>query len=57
VEGEKVTPVAVSEGLTDGQQVQILSGLAADDQVIADARRQLSPDARVKPVLQTPAAR
>jgi RND family efflux transporter MFP subunit len=57
VEGDRVTPVAVVEGLSDGRQVQIVSGLAAGDQVIADARRQLPADARVKPILQSGAAR
>jgi membrane fusion protein (multidrug efflux system) len=51
VDGEKVTPVTVVEGMSDGRQVQIVSGLNAGDQVIADARRQLPADARVKPVL------
>jgi RND family efflux transporter MFP subunit len=52
VDGEKVLPVAVVEGLTDGAQVQITSGLNAGDLVVADARRQLPADARVKAVLQ-----
>ena len=52
VEGESVKPVAVTEGLTDGRRVQITSGLAPGDQVLADARRQLPADARVTPVLQ-----
>jgi RND family efflux transporter MFP subunit len=52
VDGDKVAPVAVVEGLTDGRHVQIVSGLAAGDLVLADARRQLPADARVKPVLQ-----
>lgn len=52
VDGDKVLPVAVVEGLSDGRQVQIVSGLSAGDQVLADARRQLPADARVKPVLQ-----
>jgi cobalt-zinc-cadmium efflux system membrane fusion protein len=56
VVGEKVTPVVVVEGLTDGRQVQIVSGLAAGDQVVADARRQLPADARVKAVLQNGAS-
>lgn len=51
VEGEKLTPVVVTEGLADGGRVQILSGLDPGDQVLADARRQLPADARVKPVL------
>jgi RND family efflux transporter MFP subunit len=56
VDGDKVVAVPVVEGLNDGSQVQIVSGLAAGDQVIADARRQLPADARVKPILQSGAA-
>jgi RND family efflux transporter MFP subunit len=52
VEGDKLTPRAVVEGLNDGRQVQIVSGLSAGDQVVADARRQLPADARVKPIAQ-----
>jgi HlyD family secretion protein len=52
VSGETVTPVPVVEGLSDGRIVQIVSGLNPGDQVIADARRQLPADARVKAVLQ-----
>lgn len=52
VDGDKVTSVAVTEGLSDGRIVQILSGISAGDQVIADARRQLPSDARVKAILQ-----
>ncbi len=52
IEGDKILPVVVVEGLSDGRQVQIVSGLRAGDEVLADARRQLPADARVKPVLQ-----
>ncbi len=52
VDADKVTPVTVVEGLNDGRLVQIVSGLSAGDQVIADARRQLPADARVKAILQ-----
>ncbi len=52
VQGDQVIPAPVVEGLNDGRHVQIVSGLAAGDQVIADARRQLPADARVKAVLQ-----
>jgi len=52
VDGDKVIPVAVVEGLNDGRLTQIVSGLSAGDQVIADARRQLPADARVKAILQ-----
>jgi HlyD family secretion protein len=50
VQGEAVQPVEVAEGLTDGQRVQVLSGLAAGDLVVSDARRQLPPGARVRAV-------
>ena len=52
VDSDKVTAVPVVEGLGDGGRVQIVSGLVAGDQVIADARRQLPANARVKAVLQ-----
>lgn len=52
VTGDTVTPVPVVEGLIDGPRVQIVSGLAEGDQVLADARRQLPAGARVQPVLQ-----
>jgi RND family efflux transporter MFP subunit len=48
VQGDTVTAVQVTEGLTDGQRVQIVSGLAAGDVVVADARRQLADGARVR---------
>lgn len=48
VQGDTVTAVPVTEGLTDGQRVQIVSGLAAGDVVVADARRQLADGARVR---------
>ena len=50
VDGDKVSPVPVSEGLNDGRQVQILTGLSAGDQVLADARRQPPAGARVKAI-------
>jgi RND family efflux transporter MFP subunit len=52
VDGDKVTAVTVGEGLNDGRLVQIVSGLNAGDQVMADARRQLPADARVKAIVQ-----
>jgi RND family efflux transporter MFP subunit len=48
IQGDTVTAVPVTEGLTDGQRVQIVSGLAAGDVVVADARRQLSDGAKVR---------
>lgn len=50
VVGHTLSAVRVTEGLNDGRRVQILSGLAAGDQVMADARRQLPGDARVNAV-------
>jgi RND family efflux transporter MFP subunit len=49
-DGDKLSMVKVSEGLNDGRQVQILSGLSAGDQVLADARRQPPSGARVKAI-------
>ena len=46
VDGSTVSTVAVTEGLTDGTRVQIVSGLAAGDLVLADARRQLARERR-----------
>ena len=43
-----LAPAGTPEGLNDGQRVQILTGLAAGDVVVADARRQLSDGARVR---------
>ena len=51
IDGDKITSVAVTEGLNDGRRVQVLSGLTAGEQVLADARRQLPAGARVKAVL------
>ncbi len=48
VQGDTVQAVPVTEGLTDGQRVQIVTGLAAGDTVVADARRQLADGARVR---------
>lgn len=50
IDGEALRPVEVTEGLTDGRLVQITTGLAAGDQVMADARRQLPEGARVKAI-------
>lgn len=51
VQGDTVQAVPVTEGLNDGQRVQIVSGLAAGDIVVADARRQLSDGSRVRATL------
>jgi len=48
VDGSSVSTIEVTEGLTDGSRVQIVSGLAAGDLVLADARRQLASGATVR---------
>lgn len=48
VQGDTVTEVEVSEGLTDGSRVQITKGLNAGDVVLADARRPIAAGARVR---------
>ncbi len=48
VQGDTLTTVDVTEGLADGTRVQIVSGLSAGDVVLADARRQLAPGAKVR---------
>lgn len=48
VSGDTVKAVDVTEGLTDGQRVQIVTGLKPGDVVVADARRQFADGARVR---------
>jgi RND family efflux transporter MFP subunit len=48
VQGDSVSTVEVTEGLADGTRVQIVSGLAAGDLVLADARRQLAAGSKVR---------
>lgn len=48
VTGDTVTEVAVTEGLADGQRVQIKSGLNAGDLVLADARRPVAAGTKVR---------
>lgn len=50
VTGDQVTAVPVTEGLQDGRRVQILTGLASGDRVVADARRQVADGVRVRAV-------
>src|SRR6266508_3891289 len=50
VDGETLSAVPVVEGLSDGRRVQVLSGISAGDQVLADARRRLPAGSRVKAV-------
>lgn len=48
VTGDTLSAVVVTEGLSDATHVQILTGLAAGDAVMADARRQLPAGAKVR---------
>jgi RND family efflux transporter MFP subunit len=57
VQGDTVTIVEVVEGLADGGRVQILKGLAAGDTVLADARKQIAPGAKVRGIAQASATR
>ena len=48
VTGDTVAAVPVTEGLSDGQRVQIKTGLNAGDVVLADARRPLAAGVKVR---------
>lgn len=52
VQGDTLTVVEVVEGLADGGRVQIVKGLAAGDTVLADARRQVAPGAKVRGIAE-----
>ena len=52
VQGDTVKTVPVTEGLNDGLRVQILTGLAAGDIVVADARRQLGDGVKVRAAIK-----
>lgn len=52
VQGDVVTAVEISEGLTDGARVQIVKGLSAGDTVLADARKQFAPGQKVRGITQ-----
>ena len=46
--GDTIATTVVTEGLSDGTRVQIVSGLAAGDVVLADARRPLPAGSKVR---------
>ena len=50
VTGDTVIAVPVTEGLSDGQRVQIKTGLNAGDVVLADARRSFAAGAKVRAI-------
>jgi membrane fusion protein (multidrug efflux system) len=43
-------PVRVSEGLSDGARIQILTGLAAGDLIVADGRKPIDAGTTIRPV-------
>jgi len=45
-----VQPATVTEGISDDTRVQIVSGLAIGDVVVADARKALPPGTKVRPI-------
>lgn len=45
-----VSAVPVSEGLSDEARVAILTGLAAGDQIVADARKPMAPGTKVRAI-------
>ena len=52
INGDVVNAVVVKEGLTDGADVQIVSGLEAGDLVVADARRDVADGVEVRPIIK-----
>ena len=50
VQGDTLAFTEVVEGLSDGGRVQVVKGLAAGDTVLADARKQLAPGSKVRPI-------
>ena len=53
VQGDSVTAVEITEGLSDGTRVQIVKGLSAGDTVLADARKQLATGQKVRGIAET----
>ena len=50
VQGDIVSMVAVTEGLTDGKRVVLTSGVQRGDTIVADARREVVNGSRVRVV-------
>jgi RND family efflux transporter MFP subunit len=51
VDGDTVKVVAVTEGLGDGARTLIVSSVNAGDVIVADARREVTEGARVRPIM------
>ena len=50
IAGERIETVPVTEGIADAGRVQVVSGLAPGDLLVADARRALAPGTRVRAI-------
>jgi HlyD family secretion protein len=50
IENDTVVEVPVTEGLSNGTDVQIASGLQAGNTIVADARREVAAGAKVNPI-------
>ena len=50
VANEMVTPVTVTEGLSDDRRVQLIAGLSAGDVIVADARKPIVTSTRVRAI-------
>jgi RND family efflux transporter MFP subunit len=50
ISGDRVQPAPVVEGLADDTRVQIVSGVAGGELLVADARKALEPGQPVRPV-------
>lgn len=50
IDGNTVAEAPVTEGITDGALVEVVSGLASGDVIVADARRDVAIGATVNPV-------
>jgi len=53
VQGDSVTAVEITEGLSDGTRVQVVKGLSAGDTVLADARKQLATGQKVRGIAES----
>ena len=51
LDGDTLRDVPVTEGLTDGRLVHIVSGLQAGDVILSDARQTIAAGTKVNPVL------
>ena len=50
IQGDTVSIVTVTEGLSDGKRVVLTSGVQPGDTIVSDARREVTAGARVRVV-------